>query len=101
IVLSFETPVRQVRSHTLVEENKGKIALERGPLLFCAEEADNPGGVLNKVLSKDAVFEYSFDASLLGGLGKIESRDLTAIPYYAWAHRATGEMAVWFTRSAD
>ena len=101
IVLSFEMPVRQVRSHTLVEENKGKIALERGPLLFCAEEADNPGGVLNKVLSKEAVFEYSFDASLLGGLGKIESRDLTAIPYYAWAHRETGEMAVWFTRSAD
>ncbi len=40
-------PVRKVESHELVIANKGKIALERGPLVFCAEEVDNPAGVLN------------------------------------------------------
>ncbi|WP_273566757.1 hypothetical protein [Maribacter halichondriae] len=44
---------------------------------------------------KDEQFQYSFDSNLLGGLGKIESKTLKAIPYYAWAHREMGEMAVW------
>jgi DUF1680 family protein len=99
INISFEMPVRKVASHDLVVANKGKMALERGPIVYCAEEVDNPKGVLNILLPADEKFTYSFETDLLGGLGKIESPTLTAIPYYAWAHRGNGEMAVWINET--
>jgi DUF1680 family protein len=95
IAISFEMPVRKVASHELVAANTGKIALERGPLVYCFEEVDNPDGVLDIKLSENEKFVYSYDSTLLGGLGKIKSQSVTAIPYYAWAHREIGEMAVW------
>lgn len=102
IEIDFQMPVRQVLSNEKVAANKGKMALERGPLVFCAEEVDNPGGVLDLTLSKEN-FKYAFDSDLLGGLGTINGKAtvnsksvaFTAIPYYAWAHREIGEMAVW------
>lgn len=105
IELDFEMPVRKVLTHEAVEANKGKMALERGPLVYCAEEVDNPMGVLNMSLSKEADFSYRYDQGLFRGLGKIEGKTspahgmkaFTAIPYYAWAHREMGEMAVWLT----
>jgi len=99
INISFEMPVRKVASHDLVVANKGKVALERGPIVYCAEEVDNPKGVLNTLVPADEEFTYSFEKGLLGGLGKIESPTLTAIPYYAWAHRGNGEMAVWINET--
>lgn len=107
IELAFEMPVRKVESHELVEANKGKIALERGPLVYCAEEIDNPGGVLNLGVSRETPFNYSYDQGLFSGLGKINGKtsaahgmkDFTAIPYYAWAHRKMGEMAVWLAEN--
>ena len=103
IEITFDMPVRKVVSHELVAANKGKMALERGPLVYCAEESDNPDGVLNLAIHKDGTFEYVFDSELFEGLGKIEGKavsaekevDFTAIPYYAWAHREMGEMSVW------
>lgn len=105
IEIAFDMPVRKVVSHEQVAANKGKMALERGPLVYCAEEVDNPGGVLNLVLSKEDAFEYAFDSGLLGGLGTIKGNAdvasnpvaFMAIPYYAWAHREIGEMSVWLT----
>ncbi len=105
IEIAFDMPVRKVVSHELVEANNGRMALERGPLVYCAEEADNPDGVLDLTLDKEGDFEFMFDPGLFGGLGKIEGgagsasgkTRLTAIPYYAWAHREIGEMAVWLT----
>jgi DUF1680 family protein len=103
IEIEFQMPVRKVESHKKVAANNGKMALERGPLVFCAEEVDNPDGVLDLSLSKEDIFNYTFDSDLLGGLGtikgnaKVNSKSVTftAIPYYAWAHREIGEMAVW------
>ncbi|MGB5460686.1 MAG: hypothetical protein WBM85_12065, partial [Eudoraea sp.] len=60
---------------------------------------DNPKGVLNILVPADEEFTYSFEKGLLGGLGKIKSPTLTAIPYYAWAHRGNGEMAVWINET--
>jgi DUF1680 family protein len=105
IEIAFGMPVRKVVSHELVEANKGKMALERGPLVYCAEEIDNPDGVLNLVLSEEDPFEYAFDPGLFGGLGTIKGRAVAAsdpvafmaIPYYAWAHREIGEMSVWLS----
>jgi DUF1680 family protein len=103
IEIEFTMPVRKVLSHEKVAANKGKIALERGPLVFCTEEVDNPAGVLDLTLSKEDNFNYAFDPDILGGLGTIKGKAtinskpvaFTAIPYYAWAHRKIGEMSVW------
>jgi DUF1680 family protein len=103
IEITFDMPVRKVESHELVKANEGKISLERGPLVYCAEEVDNPAGVLSLTLSKEEVFEYTFNSELFDGLGEItgtavsasKQTPFVAIPYYAWAHREIGEMSVW------
>ncbi|WP_422079495.1 glycoside hydrolase family 127 protein [Ulvibacterium sp.] len=95
IHISFEMPIRKVVSHELVTTNKGKIALERGPLVYCAEQVDNPNGVLDLQIPLNEKLNYSYDPELLNGIGKIKGRTITAIPYYAWAHREIGEMSVW------
>ncbi len=103
IQIEFDMAVRKVITHEKVEANKNKVAFERGPLVYCAEEIDNPNGILNLKVNTNDVFNYSFDNDLFGGLGKIKgtatknskSTTFTAIPYYAWAHRKVGEMAVW------
>ncbi len=104
IELDLPMPLRRILTHEKVEENVGKIALQRGPLVYCLEGADNEGQVFNKDLPEDFSFEVEFRPDLLGGIDviTIESADenvrLVAIPYYAWSHRGIGEMAVWIPR---
>lgn len=97
--IQFPMPVRRVISHEKVEANTGRMAVERGPFVYCLEEVDN-GKVLNLQLNPDFRTEYTFDPDLLGGTGKIQLSDtkhsLTAIPYFLWANRESGEMEVWF-----
>lgn len=120
VELSLEMPAKRVRSHPLVKVNAGKVALQRGPLVYCAEEADNGQGIQQIVLPSRAELHVSFDAALAGGLNRITADALkldyaewghslyrsdvsvtlkparaTFIPYYAWANRGKGEMAVW------
>ena len=105
IDLQFDMEVRKVVSNDKVEANLNKMALERGPIVFCAEEVDNPLGVADLSLQKRANFIFDYDPNLLGGLGTITGNAIVdskeerfkAIPYYAWAHRDMGEMAVWLT----
>jgi len=111
IRLRLPMPVRRVRSHEEVVENRGKVALQRGPVVYCVEAVDNDGQVRNLVLPDDAALEAKH-ADLLGGVtiitgpAKVLSKEtdgtategrhtLTAVPYHLWAHRAGGEMAVW------
>jgi DUF1680 family protein len=103
IELSLPMPVRRVQSHENLQDNQGKIALQRGPIVYCFEEADNAGQVIGLTLPDDSRLETQFLPDLLGGLVVINSTaadksPLTAIPYYAWAHRGAGEMAVWIHR---
>jgi DUF1680 family protein len=106
IEVVFDMAVRTVESHENVAANQGKMALERGPIVFCAEAADNPDGVLDLNIEESGSFEYTFDEQLLNGVGKIMGKaetdagttSFTAIPYYAWAHRQIGEMAVWLNK---
>lgn len=103
IELTFDMPVRQVISDEKVAANLGRIALEKGPLVYAAEAVDNPHGISSVTLNPDAIFVYEFNPDLLGGVGTIrgpaqkdgQEVTFTAIPYYAWAHRQIGEMAVW------
>jgi DUF1680 family protein len=100
IELELPMPVRQVQSHEYVQENQGKVALQRGPIVYCFEEADNVGWVIDLALPNDPQFETKFQPDLLGGVVVIkgfaaDKTLFTAIPYYAWAHRGAGGMAVW------
>jgi hypothetical protein len=113
IELSLPMPVRRVTANPEVAADRGRVALERGPLVYAAEWADNPGGkVRNLVLPDDAPLRAEFQPGLLNGVtvlkgravaltldaaGKVAStgQAFTAIPYYAWANRGRGQMMVW------
>jgi len=103
IEIEFKMAVRRVFANDKVKANKGKTAFERGPLVYCAEEADNPDGVLGLEVSKEGMFNFVFDDNLFNGTGTLKGttkdhlnqKPVLLIPYYAWAHRNTGEMAVW------
>jgi len=117
IELELPMPVRRVLAHQNVEADRGKVALERGPLVYCAEGPDNKNGkVFNFILSDDAGLATKFRKDLLNGVtvitGKVKTvergedgnpvingeQEFTAIPYYAWAHRGDEEMTVWLAR---
>jgi len=92
--------VRKVVPNENVKEIAGEIAVERGPIVYCAEQADNSEGVLDKTISVETTFIPEFEKNLLNGVVKLKgSNNLTLIPYYAWSHREPGEMAVWFKNS--
>jgi len=107
ILIDIPMPVRRVVAHTAIESNKGKIALQRGPLVYCLESMDNDGKVLDLVIPGDAKFEIEYKKDLLGGvvvitgnaLRQVKQKNIKtefhAIPYYAWSNRGVGEMAVW------
>ncbi len=117
VELSLPMPVRRVAAHDAVEADRGRVAIERGPLVYCAEWTDNGGRVANLVLADGATLAPEARPDLLGGVvvltgeagavsekaGKIvvEKKPLTLIPYYAWANRGKGEMAVWLARDAS
>lgn len=104
VVLEFPMSVRRVVAHDSVAENRGKVALERGPVVYCAESLDNGGSVLDMNLPEAGKFEVDFQENLLGGINVVTGRgikedtpvEFTAIPYYARAHRGDVEMRVWF-----
>jgi DUF1680 family protein len=101
LVLPME--VRLVAANEKVAEDRGKVAVECGPLVYCAEETDNAVDVLSATLPAAAAFTKEFDKDLLGGMTLIkagladtEDNQITLIPYYAWSNRGIGKMAVWF-----
>ncbi len=113
VTLHLPMPVRRVYANASVRQDVGRVAVQRGPIVYCAEWADNPGGhVLNLVLPKDAELRSEFRPGLLNGVQVItgtarsmvtdadgstrsDTAAITLIPYYAWAHRGKGEMVVW------
>ncbi|MCI0495958.1 glycoside hydrolase family 127 protein [candidate division KSB1 bacterium] len=111
IEMNLPMPIRKVVAHDSVKADIGKLALERGPIVYCAEWVDNGGHVLNLMLPQVAELATEFRDYLLNGIQVIRGKalglhsdgtvtsnrdqDFLAIPYYAWAHRGSGEMAVW------
>jgi len=108
VELKLPMPIRRVVANELVVADAGRVALQRGPVVYCAEWADNPGGQVRGLVLPDAQpLTASFAPELLHGVETIHGRvrnakqveqDFTAIPYYAWANRGKGEMAVWLRR---
>ena len=118
IELNLPMPIRRVTAHGNVKDDIGKVALQRGPIVYCAEGVDNAGYVQNLVLGDNVVLEAQYHSDLLNGVvvikGKAKgleygdngaliekSRQFQAIPYYAWAHRGAGPMAVWLAHNME
>lgn len=107
IEVNLPMPVRRVVAHEKVEDNRNKVALVRGPVVYCAEWVDNDGQVLDVVLLDNTRLISKFWEDLLSGVTVIrgqavsrsgQEKELVAIPYYAWSHRGPGEMTVWLSR---
>ena len=114
IHLTLPMPVRQVAANTKVVADQNKIALQRGPIVYCAEWPEHSEGrVLNLVVNPETAFTASYRPDFLDGVTVIKAEveqskrtmdnqinvskaTFEAIPYYAWANRGPGEMAVWF-----
>lgn len=100
VQMDLHMEVRQVVASRNLKDNVGKSALQRGPLVYCAEWKDNGGRVSNLQLPANALFKAQFEPDLLGGVNVLKGKGFTAIPYYGWANRGEGEMMVWFPSAA-
>jgi DUF1680 family protein len=106
--LTLPMPVRRVLANDGIQENRGKAAIQRGPLVYCLEGLDHGGRAHSVRVPLDATLTATFRPDLLGGLtvitgraetvgedGQRKAQALQAIPYYAWANRGKSDMAVW------
>ncbi len=88
-------PVLKIKADPRVKEDFGKIALQRGPMVYCFESVDNGKDVLKAEISGDARFVAEYKPDLLGGVVILRGEGLVAIPYYAWDNRGPSKMKVW------
>jgi DUF1680 family protein len=113
VTLNLPMPVRRIIAIDSVKANKNRIALQRGPLVYCIEQPDNGNNIQNFVVPDDAAFSTAYDKNMLEGVVvlktsvpvisptadgegiKTENATITAIPYYSWANRGKSEMQVW------
>jgi hypothetical protein len=112
-------PIRRVVANPSLKDDAGYVALERGPIVYCAEAVDNHNHALNLVLPDDSKLQPEHRPDLLGGVTVLRGpatalhrsadgkstettpAELVAVPYYAWCHRDAGEMAVWLARDPN
>ncbi|MBR6763971.1 MAG: hypothetical protein IKM13_09510 [Clostridia bacterium] len=114
--------VRVMEADPRIYADCGKVALKRGPMVYCLEEADNGQSLGDIRLSAKPGFKVKYEPDLLSGVTTItfrgsrrdddfggalyreynpvrkEEREFKAIPYYAWNNRGEGELAVWILR---
>src|SRR5699024_3561635 len=79
-------PVKRMKSHPEVRENAGKVALQRGPVVFCLEEVDNGSNLSNIYLDKNSAFDVIFNKDLLEGVVTIEGDGVMMDPS-AWENK--------------
>ena len=113
VSIHFDMPVRTIKANQRVADDRGRVAIERGPLVYCAEFADNAGhNIFSFMLNKRSAFSVEDKPDVADGVkaiitsgqlmgydadGRLTTRDarFTLIPYYAWNHRGAGQMEVW------
>ncbi len=100
VELDLPMPIRRIEAHPAVTADAGRVALQRGPVVYCFEAVDNDGRVSNIMLPHDPQLTAEHRDDLLGGVTVItatarDGRKITAVPYHAWDHRQPGEMIVW------
>jgi len=114
IQLDLPMDIKRVAANDKVKDDSGMVALQKGPMIYCAEWADNDGRTANLILPGNAGLTAVFQPELLHGImtlqgtgraviidasgQEVSTRDqkITVIPYYAWANRGKGEMNIWF-----
>ena len=113
VEVNLPMEVRRVVANENVKDDIGKVALQRGPLIYCAEWPDNNGRASNIIIPGNTNFTTAFEPALLNGVTVLRSavpaviinnnesistvkQSFMAIPYYSWANRGKGEMMVWF-----
>jgi DUF1680 family protein len=130
VELALPMPARYVEAHPWIESTRGSVAIERGPLIYCLEQADQPDGrVADFELDAAAPLAPIWEPERLEGVMAIRAQGwaldtigwrrqlyrpigsappaprqaaaLSAIPYYAWANRTPGAMRVWIPRGED
>ena len=122
VALRMAMPVERIYSDRRVRSSTGKVALGRGPIIYCLEEVDNNSGLNAVVLPRDAELNSDFEESLLGGvatisgsakkivrddgeslystnLGTLIATTVKAVPYALWGNRERGEMLVWINEA--
>jgi len=103
VELDLPMPVRTVHASPHVAALAGRVALERGPVVYCVEGQDSPVAPGDLTLSPRAEVTAVAQAGLLGGVTTLAVTDgpataFTAVPYYAWNNRGLAPMAVWLKR---
>lgn len=101
----MDMPIVRIQVHPYVVENKGMIAIQRGPLVYCLEEADN-NNLFDITLPKNPQFSECIETGLLDGVVAIKGiatnqQEFKAIPYYVWDNREPGAMRVWIGSDDD
>jgi DUF1680 family protein len=116
IELNLPMEVKRIVSRPEVKQDVDRIALQRGPLVYCVEGADNDNQAWNLIIPDKATFQTTYQKDLLDGVTtiqfdaptiqisndgqsvKTEVKKVTAIPYYAWCNRGQNQMQVWLPR---
>lgn len=118
VSIHFDMEPRTVRALNLVEADCGRVAVERGPIVYCAEWPDNDFDITTTLLNQNPAFQVIEKSDLLYGItqlktaaqslaygsdGRLTTKDveLTLIPYYAWCHRGSGKMSVWLPQDME
>ena len=106
VELDLPMNVRRIKAHDKVTADRGMLALERGPVVYCLEGQDQPGGtVFDKYIPDGTDIQAAFDPELLGGImvlsGTVGEVPFKAIPYSTWNNRGTDQMTVWIPASAE
>ena len=114
--LTLPMDVKRIVARTELKQDVDRVALQRGPLVYCVEGADNNGKAWDLILPDNATFKTSFQKNLLEGVVTIqfqaptiqvgqdglsvntEVKTITAIPYYAWCNRGQNPMQVWLPK---
>jgi len=118
VQLTLDMPVQRLQANQLVEADKGRVVLMRGPLVYCFEGADNGGAIKHLIIPAGTQFRPEYRSSLLGGVTVLQATatgvfqtpanavvsvpfTVTATPYYANANRGTCQMQVWMPEDQD
>jgi DUF1680 family protein len=117
VELNLPMPVRRIEAIDEVKDNRNRVALQRGPLVYCFEHPDNEGNTMNIIIPDKITFTAEFKPGLLNGVVVLEAqapvakisedgltistvtRKVSAIPFYSWANRGEGQMQVWMPRT--
>ncbi|WP_258879758.1 glycoside hydrolase family 127 protein [Clostridium estertheticum] len=125
IEIQLDMEIQEIVANPNIKDDLGKVAIQRGPFIYCLEQVDNGENLHLIKLLKSSRYEYEFDSELLGGVGKIKTKakkliiddswegqlyrsdkkshvyeecEITFVPYYSWANRSVGEMRVFINK---